>query len=41
MKDLKIRCSSIGKIMTSPRSKAELLSATTKTYIKELVLEHE
>ena len=40
MKDLKIRCSAIGKIMTSPRSKAELLSATTKTYIKELVLEH-
>lgn len=40
MKDLKIRCSAIGKIMTSPRSKNELLSATTKTYIKELVLEH-
>lgn len=40
MKDLKIRCSAIGKIMTSPRSKGELLSATTKTYIKELVLEH-
>jgi hypothetical protein len=40
MKDLKIRCSAIGKIMTSPRSKGEVLSATTKTYIKELVLEH-
>jgi hypothetical protein len=26
--------------MTSPRSKGEVLSATTKTYIKELVLEH-
>ncbi len=40
MKELKIRCSAIGKIMTSPRSKGEVLSATTKTYIKELVLEH-
>ena len=35
-----IRCSSIGKIMTSPRSKGEVLSQTTKSYIKELVLEH-
>ena len=40
MKELKIRCSAIGKIMSNPRSKGELLSATTKTYIKELVLEH-
>jgi hypothetical protein len=40
MKDLKIRCSAIGKIMTNSRSKGEVLSATTKTYIKELVLEH-
>lgn len=35
-----VRCSSIGKIMTSPRSKGEVLSQTTKSYIKELVLEH-
>lgn len=40
MKDLKIRCSAIGKIMSNPRSKGELLSATTKMYIKELVLEN-
>ena len=37
---MKIRCSAIGKIMTSPRSKGEVLSQTTKSYIKELVLEH-
>lgn len=37
---MKVRCSSIGKIMTSPRSKGEVLSQTTKSYIKELVLEH-
>lgn len=35
-----VRCSAIGKIMTSPRSKGEVLSQTTKSYIKELVLEH-
>ena len=41
MKDnFKVRCSAIGKIMTSPRSKGEVLSQTTKSYIKELVLEH-
>jgi len=41
MKDkFKIRCSAIGKIMTNPRSKGEVLSQTTKSYIKELVLEH-
>jgi len=38
--ELKIRCSAIGKIMTNPRSKGEVLSQTTKSYIKELVLEH-
>ncbi len=37
---MKVRCSSIGKIMTSPRLKGEVLSQTTKSYIKELVLEH-
>lgn len=38
--ELKIRCSAIGRIMTNPRSKGEVLSQTTKSYIKELVLEH-
>jgi hypothetical protein len=36
---MKIRCSSLGKIMTSPRTKGEVLSQTAKTYIEELVLE--
>lgn len=40
MKALKIRCSAIGRIMASPRSKSELLSQTAKTYIHELVLEN-
>jgi len=34
---MKIRCSSLGKIMTNPRKKGEVLSQTAKTYIKELV----
>jgi len=38
MKTFKIRCSAIGKIMTSPRTKGELLSQTAKTYIEEEVL---
>lgn len=37
---MKVRCSAIGKIMTSPRSKGEVLSQTTKSYIKELFLEY-
>lgn len=37
---LKIRCSALGKLMTAPRSKAETLSKTAKSYIQELVLEH-
>lgn len=37
---MKIRCSSLGKLMTASRSKTEQLSKTTKTYIQELVLEH-
>ena len=37
---MKVRCSAIGKIMTSPRSKGEVLSQTTKSYIKELFLEN-
>jgi len=37
---MKIRCSSLGKLMTASRSKTEQLSKTTKTYIQELVLVH-
>jgi hypothetical protein len=37
---MKIRCSALGKIMTSPRSKSELLSQTAKTYVHELAIEH-
>ena len=33
MKQFKIRCSQIGQIMTNPRSKTELLSKTTITYM--------
>jgi hypothetical protein len=36
MKDLKIRCSALGKIMTNPRTKGEVLSSTCKSYIEEL-----
>lgn len=36
---MKIRCSSLGKLMTSPKSKTEILSQTAKTYLKELALE--
>ena len=36
---MKIRCSSLGKIMTSPKSKGEVLSQTAKTYLKELAIE--
>jgi hypothetical protein len=37
--EFKIRCSAIGKIMTSPRKKGEVLSETTKTYLKEWLTE--
>ncbi len=38
MRDMLIRCSSIGKIMTEPKSKAEgILSKGAKTYIRTLV----
>ena len=37
---MKIRCSAIGKIMTSPKTKGEVLSQTTKTYIQGLALAH-
>ena len=36
---MKVRCSALGRIMTEPRSKSEVLSQTAKTYIQELVLE--
>lgn len=37
MREILFRCSSLGKIMTEPRSKAEgILSAGAKTYIREL-----
>lgn len=36
---LKIRCSSLGKIMTNSRSKKEVLSQTAKTYLKERIIE--
>lgn len=38
---MRIRCSAIGKIMTSPRTKGELLSETAKTYIEDLFKEKE
>ena len=36
---MKIRCSSIGKIMTNPKTKGETLSQTTKSYLQELAVE--
>jgi hypothetical protein len=36
---LKIRCSSLSKIMTEPKSKAEKLSVGAKTYVEELAKE--
>jgi hypothetical protein len=37
-REIRFRCSSIGKLMTEPRSKAEgILSIGAKTYIRELV----
>jgi hypothetical protein len=38
---MKIRCSAIGKLMTSPRSKGEQLSETAKTYIQDYFKEKE
>jgi hypothetical protein len=37
---MKIRCSQLGKIMTAPRNKSEVLSQTAKTYVEELAKEH-
>lgn len=40
MSDFRIRCSSLGKIMTEPRTKAEgTLSVGARTYIRSLVAE--
>ena len=36
---IKIRCSSLSKIMTEPKSKTEVLSVGAKTYIEELAKE--
>jgi len=36
---MKIRCSALSKVMTSPKSKGEVLSQTAKTYLKELAIE--
>ena len=36
-----VRCSSLGKLMTEPRSKSEVLSQTTKSYIEDLFNELE
>ena len=38
---MKVRCSAIGKLMTSPRTKGELLSETAKTYIQDYFKEKE
>ena len=38
---MRIRCSAIGKIMTSPRTKGELLSETAKSYVQDLFKEKE
>ncbi len=39
MNTFRVRCSALGKVMTSPRSKSELLSQTAKTYVEEQVLQ--
>ena len=38
MTAFRVRCSALGKVMTSPRSKSEILSQTAKTYVEEQVL---
>ena len=37
--NFKIRASASGKLMTEPRNKSETLSETTKTYVKEWLIE--
>jgi hypothetical protein len=41
MKELLFRCSSLGKLMTDPRTKSEILSETAKSYIQDLFKERE
>ena len=41
MKELLFRCSSLGKLLTEPRTKSEVLSETAKTYIQDLFKERE
>ena len=36
---LKVRCSSLGAIMTNPRSKKETLGQTTKSFVKQYIIE--
>lgn len=38
--NFKIRASASGKLMTAPRNKSELISETTKTYVKEWLIEN-
>lgn len=38
---MKIRCSAIGKLMSTPRTKGEIFSETAKTYIQDLFKEKE
>jgi hypothetical protein len=40
MKEFKTRCHKLGKLMTSPKSKGEVLSQTAKTCIKEQAIEY-
>jgi hypothetical protein len=37
---MKVRCSALGKIMTNPRTKTEVLSETAKNHIQEILLEN-
>ena len=37
---MKVRASSLGKLMTSSRKAGEVLSQTAKSYIQEVVLQH-
>ena len=36
MRDIKFRCSSVGKLMGEPKTKGEVLSQTAKSYVREL-----
>lgn len=40
MREFRIRASSLGKIMTEPKSKSETLSVGAKTYVEDLAKEH-